>query len=102
MLSPIMNRGDSFFVRAMGATIEILAGLDPMSDDFAPAMLAFGSQRVDCALEAVKIMGDAVDDDFQRFIVFVSTNFALSHKFSFLAAHSGGSLLRLSSVARFI
>jgi hypothetical protein len=40
----------------MGAAVKIAAGLDPVTDDFAATMLAFGGQCMDSAFEAVKIV----------------------------------------------
>jgi hypothetical protein len=74
-----MGSHHSLFLRAMGATIKIASRFDAMADDFAAAMFARRGLRMDGAFKAVVIMGDAVDDDFQILVVFVSANFALGH-----------------------
>ena len=74
-----MDGRNSFLVRAMSATVETAAGFDPMANNLAPAMITFRRHGVDGALEAIKIVGDPGSHDFDRFIVFISTNFALIH-----------------------
>ena len=78
-----MESSHTFLMRAVGATINVATGFDPMADDLAAAMLALGPERVDGAFKAVEIMGDAVHHDFERLIIFVSTDFTLGHKFPF-------------------
>jgi len=80
LLRAIMDRSDSFLVGAMSAAIETAARFDAVADDFAPTMLAFGRQRVYGALEAVKVMRDAIYKDFDRLIIFISANFTSVHK----------------------
>jgi hypothetical protein len=63
----------------MSAAVKRVVALDSMSDDFAPAMRALGSQRMDRALEAVERMRPASEFDLERFIIFVPTSFASSH-----------------------
>src|SRR5437879_2611226 len=95
-----MHGGDSFFVRAIGAAIEILAGLDTMPNDFAIAMGAFGRQRLDGALETFEVVGNPVHHEFQGLVILVSANFTLSHNYPFKDHCSDCSLLRLSFAAR--
>lgn len=78
-----MRSYDAFLLRAMSATKETAAGLDTVADDLAAAMFTFRRQRMDRALKAVEIMGDAIDDYLQIFIVLVPANFTLSHVISF-------------------
>src|SRR5712691_10606644 len=82
---PIMHGLDSFLVGAMGAAIKTAPGLHTVANDFAAAMLALWRQRMDRALETIKIMRDSRYHDLQRFIIFISTNFASVHKYSFLS-----------------
>src|SRR5437867_10694568 len=63
----------------MGAAVKAAAGLDTVADDFAAAMFAFRGQRVNGAFEAIEIVGDARDDHFDWFIVFISTDFTAVH-----------------------
>src|SRR2546421_82194 len=79
-----MHGRDAFFVGAMGATIDIAARFHAMADDFASAMLTFRSQIMNGALEAIKVMGNAVHNDFERLIVLVAADFTSIHKPSFL------------------
>jgi hypothetical protein len=75
------------FVGTMRATVKRTAGFHTMSNDFAVAVLAFRSERMNGAFEAIKIMGNAVYHDFQRFVVIVSADFTSRHIYSFV--HSG-------------
>ena len=75
-----MNRGDTFFVRTMGTTKEIASRFDAMANYPATTVIAFRRERVDRTLEAVKVVGDAIRHDFQRLIVFVTTDFTLMHE----------------------
>jgi hypothetical protein len=84
----IVHRSNSLFVGAVSAAVKAAAGLDTMPDDLAPAMFTLGGQRLHGALEAVKVAGDAGDDDLDGLIVFVSTNFALAHSNSLWGALS--------------
>jgi hypothetical protein len=70
---------DAFLVRAMGATIVGSAGFYAVSQDFAPAVLAFRGQSVNRAFEAIKIMGDSIANNLERFVVLVSAHFAVFH-----------------------
>jgi hypothetical protein len=86
-----MDRRYALFMRAVSAAIKIAPGLNPMADDFAPAMLTFGRQRMDGALKTIEVMGDARHHDLQRLVIFVATHFTshsrpFSYSFSRLAA----------------
>jgi hypothetical protein len=72
-----VDRGDALFMRAVAATIEIASRLNAVTDDFATTVLALGGQGVDRAFETIKIMRNAGDNDFQRFVVVVAADFAL-------------------------
>jgi hypothetical protein len=78
-LGAVMDGGDAFFVGAMTTAEEFAASLRAVPDDFAPAMIALGRQSMDGALETIKVMGDAVHDYFDRFVVLVSANLTTSH-----------------------
>src|ERR1044071_2924365 len=67
---------------AVGTAVKISAGFDSVPDDFAPAMVAFGSQNVNGTFEGIKVMRDAVHHNFQGLIIFISADFTLGHKIS--------------------
>ena len=69
----------AFFMRAMGTTEKISAGLDTMANNLAVAMIALRRQRVNRAFKAIKIVGDARYYDFQRFVVVITANFTACH-----------------------
>jgi len=83
-LGSIVNCGYSFFVRAVSATIHVASSFYAMADYFAAAMLAFRRQRVNGALKTIEIARNAVMNNFQRLVVFVSTDFTLHTLFSCL------------------
>ena len=47
----------------------------------AATVFAFGSERVNGAFETIKVARDAIVNDFQRLVVFISTNFTLHNNF---------------------
>lgn len=47
-----------------------------MPENATPAMRARGRKLMDGAFEAIEIVRNAVDDNLQRLVVFVSANFA--------------------------
>ena len=61
---------------AVGATIHFAAGFVAVADDAAAAVRALGRKHMDGAFEAIEVMGDAVADDFDRFVVFVAAALA--------------------------
>lgn len=67
---------DALFLRAMRAAIERAPGFDAVTDDAAAAVAAFRRECVDGALEAIEVVRNAVDDDLNRFVVFVAATFA--------------------------
>ena len=77
-----MNGGDALLVCTVCAAIKAATRLDSVAEDFATAMVAFRGQRVNGAFKRVEVMGNAVGDNFDRLIVFVSTDLALVHEFS--------------------
>ena len=61
---------------AMSAAIHLAAGFMTMTYDATAAMSAFRSQRVNGALEAVKVMRNPILNDFEWLVVFVPTALA--------------------------
>jgi len=61
---------------AMGAAVHKTAGFNPMADNPAAAVLAFGSEGVNGAFEAIEVMRNAVDQNLKRLVVFVAANLA--------------------------
>ncbi len=74
-----MDCCDAFFVGAVSAAEEGARGFDPVTDDLAAAMFAFGGQRMYGALKTIEIMRDAVDDDLETLVVIIPANFTTSH-----------------------
>src|SRR5919198_1209237 len=64
---------------AIGTAVEAEAGLDPVADDPAAAVLADRRQRVDGALEAVEGVARPLRDDLERLVVVVAANLAARH-----------------------
>ena len=81
---PIVHRSYTFFMRAVSTTIDIAASFNTMANYLAAAMFAFGSECVNGAFEAIKVSRDAVVNDFQRLVIFVSTNFTLHNTSSWI------------------
>ena len=50
-----------------------------MTDDFAPAVIAFGSYHMDRTLEAVEDVRFVFEPDLERLVVVVSAMFTLGH-----------------------
>ena len=51
-----------------------------MTDDFAPAVIAFRSYHMDRTLEAVEDVRFVFEPDLERLVVVVSAMFTLGHK----------------------
>ncbi len=66
----------------MSAAIQVPTRFNPVADNLAPAMIALGGQRVNGALETIKIAGSAVYNNLYGFVVLVSADFAMIHKTS--------------------
>jgi hypothetical protein len=79
-----MGAHNSFLIGAIGAAIEIPSCFHAVTYDAAAAMLAGRCQGMDSAFETVVVMRDAINDDFEVFVVFVSANFAFIHKYASL------------------
>lgn len=60
----------------MGATVDLLPGLDAVANHFAPAMSALGSKRMNGALEAVIVVDVALHDNFNGLVVIIPADFA--------------------------
>src|SRR5262249_5435421 len=71
---------------AMATTIIAAAGFDAVADNFAAAMLAFRSQGVNGAFEAIEIVRNTCDDNLDRFVIFISANFTWAHIIPFFFA----------------
>src|SRR5215217_2199089 len=80
--------GDAFragHARAVGAAVEVTVCLDAMADHLDAAVLASGSQSVDCTLEAVEGAHLTPRHTYlEGLIVVVSTDFALCHMYVLL------------------
>ena len=70
----------------MSATVHLIPGLNAVADDFAAAVVAFGSKLMDGALEAVEIVGLPLVNHFDSLVVFVAANF------TFHTPHFAGSV----------
>jgi len=64
---------------AMRAAEKAAAGFDAVADDFAPAVIATGSQGMNRAFETVKVMRYAIDHNFNGLVILVSTGFTTVH-----------------------
>jgi hypothetical protein len=64
---------------AVVAAVHLTVGFDAVADDVAIAVVAFGRQRVDRALETVKRVTYTIGDDLERFLVVVAADFAACH-----------------------
>lgn len=73
---------------AVGATVKVASRLNAVADNLAAAMLTLRRQRVDGAFETIEIVRDAIIDDFERLVVFVSANFTLHNEVLLVGYHS--------------
>src|SRR3954470_4249696 len=71
----------------MCAAKQLATGFGAVADDFAAAVLALRRERMNGALKAVKVMGDAVHDHLDRFVILVSTNLTTPHNSSIVRAN---------------
>lgn len=78
-LDVIPQPGLAFCSRAMGTAKNAVPFFHVVADDPATAMRTLRSQRMDGAFKAVKDMLFPFEHYFERFVVVVSANFALSH-----------------------
>src|SRR2546423_8622092 len=66
-------------MRAVGATIERVIGLDAVPDDLTATVVAYGRELVNRTLEAVERMMRACRDDFKGQVIIVAADFTLGH-----------------------
>ena len=64
---------------AMRAAKYSAAVFNAMTDDFAPAVIAFRSYHMNRTLEAVEDVGFVLEPDLERLVVVVSAMFTLGH-----------------------
>jgi hypothetical protein len=69
----------AIFACTMSATVEVLAGFEPMTEYARSTDLALGCQRLDCAFKAIKRMSAAFHDHLECLVVIVATLFAYRH-----------------------
>ncbi len=62
----------------MSAAVHRATCFDSVANDAAAAMFAFRRQRVDRAFETIEVMRNPVDEELERFVVFVSADFTAS------------------------
>src|SRR5438067_13186722 len=77
-----MHSHDTFFAGAVRATKEIAARLYAVANDSTPAVATLRGQAMNSAFETIIIMGNAIDDDLDQFVIFVSADFASVHNSS--------------------
>src|SRR5437588_11998297 len=82
----ILYIGDARLMRAVGATVEGVIGLDAVPDDPAPAVVAHGSELVNRALEAVERVARARRDNLEGQVIIVTADFTLCHRTSPLSS----------------
>src|SRR3954467_7142659 len=70
---------DAAHFSAVVAAVHLAAGFNAVTDDVAIAVVAFGRQRVDRALETVERVTFTLGDDLERFLVIVAADFAACH-----------------------
>ncbi len=75
-----MQGRHSLFVGAVRTAVVTRSRFGAVSNDFAAAVVAFGSQGVDRTFEAVEIMRDARNHNFQGLIVLVAAYLTSMHK----------------------
>src|SRR5918994_4947861 len=71
---------DAALPSAVGTAEERALSLDPVTDKFAPAVIANRSQLVDGTLEAIERMGVTGGNDLEGEIVIVAADFTSSHR----------------------
>ena len=75
-------------MRAVGTTVEGFIGLDAVTDNLAPTVVADRSELVNRTLEAIKRVSGAGGNNFKRQVIVVSAYFTLRHISSPCAAGS--------------
>ena len=72
----IADADDSTHLGAMAAAVDLAIRLDAVSDDATIAVIAFGRERVNRALETVERVVFTIGDDLEGFVVIIAANFA--------------------------
>ena len=80
--NPVVDADHPGAFGAMSATVHLIPGLNAVADDFAAAVVAFGSKLMDGALEAVEIVGLPLVNHFDSLVVFVAANFTFHNSTS--------------------
>jgi len=76
---------DSMLARAMCATVKLpITNFHAMPNDLTSTMCTFGGERMDGAFETIEHMPLSAKHHLKRLVIFISTDFALSHCSSFL------------------
>jgi len=75
-LTAVVYRPHSFLVSAVSTAIVAASGFDAMTYDPTSTVFTFGSQGMNRTFETIKIMRDAVHQDLNGFVVFVTADFA--------------------------
>jgi hypothetical protein len=91
VLDTIAQAWNTFMLRAVCAAIHLLICLDAVSDHCAPAVGAPRCELVNGALEAVKRVPLAGNDNVKRLVIVVPACFASRHVFSPLFSTQRGS-----------
>src|SRR2546430_8959085 len=78
-LDPIMNARDALLRGARSAAIKGSMGFNAVTNNFAAAMVTLRSNSVNRALKRIEHVRNSIHDYFKRFVIFISTNFALRH-----------------------
>src|SRR5918994_3232195 len=80
---PVRDAFGSRHTRAVGAAVEMAAGLDAVPDHLDVAVLAGGGEGVDRALETVEGVRVPIGRAYLKsFVVVVAADFALGHSFA--------------------
>src|SRR5581483_2470580 len=80
LLSSVIARAfDASFTRATGAAVERAIRFDAVPDDLTTAVITDRGELVNRALEAIKDVPVARRDYLEGQVIFIATDFALSH-----------------------
>ena len=72
LISAVFEAGNPLMCGAMGATVHLAAGFVSMANDAATAMRALRRHDMDGTFEAIEVMGNAVLNDLDGFVVLVA------------------------------
>jgi hypothetical protein len=70
---------DSVFLGTIGAAEDIASDFHSVTKDAYAAVLTDGREGMNCALETIEYMNDAVPSDFEALVVIVATHFTSRH-----------------------